>query len=260
MRENAVTQVVLYTDLAFLAEGLGSAFSSRPGFRLAASYTCLSDTLAFVRRGEADILLLDLTEEITIPVLQSVRRADPRCRILLWTSAITTELAYQALQAGVRGILRKSTAPEKFMSVLEAVREGELWFEKDVLESLICGRRVVLTNREGQLVSLLSQGLKNKEIAWTLQISEGTVKVYLSRLFKKLGVNDRFELALYGLKNMQNGFASPPDRTPVSLEQTRANLMSLRSILIEADQDRVPNEPPDAAAGNRHAAAVRTTN
>jgi hypothetical protein len=54
-------------------------------------------------------------------------------------------------------------------------------------------------------VTLLSQGMKNKEIATALNISEGTVKVYLSRLFQKLGVKDRFELALYGLKNLAPG-------------------------------------------------------
>ena len=59
---------------------------------------------------------------------------------------------------------------------------GELWFEKALTDSFLCARRVALTQREGQLVSLLSQGLKNKEIATTLMISEGTVKVYLSRV------------------------------------------------------------------------------
>jgi DNA-binding CsgD family transcriptional regulator len=69
-------------------------------------------------------------------------------------------------------------------------------------------RRYSLTRREGQLVTLLAQGLKNKEIATSLNISEGTVKVYLSRLFQKLGVKDRFELALYGLKNLAPGASS----------------------------------------------------
>jgi DNA-binding CsgD family transcriptional regulator len=85
------------------------------------------------------------------------------------------------------------------------VNEGELWFEKALTDSIMSARRYSLTRREGQLVSLLSQGLKNKEIATALNISEGTVKVYLSRLFQKLGVKDRFELALYGLKNLTPG-------------------------------------------------------
>ena len=63
----------------------------------------------------------------------------------------------------------------------------------------------MLSPRERQLLRLISQGLSNKQIAGTLMITEGTVKVYLSRLFKKVGVLDRFELALYGLKNLQYG-------------------------------------------------------
>ena len=66
-------------------------------------------------------------------------------------------------------------------------------------------RSYSLTPRQGQLVALLTQGLKNKEIASKLNISEGTVKVYMSRMFQKLGVKDRFELALYGLKNLTPG-------------------------------------------------------
>jgi DNA-binding NarL/FixJ family response regulator len=85
---------------------------------------------------------------------------------------------------------------------LTRVHEGDLWFDKELTDSFMSARRYSLTRREGQLVSLLSQGLKNKEIATALTISEGPVKVYLSRLFQKLGVKDRFELALFGLKNL----------------------------------------------------------
>ena len=115
------------------------------------------------------------------------------------------ELALQAMSLGVRGILRKTLPTETLLRCLTRVNEGELWFEKSLTDSIMSARRYSLTRREGQLVSLLSQGLKNKEIATALTISEGTVKVYLSRLFQKLGVKDRFELALYGLKNLTPG-------------------------------------------------------
>jgi DNA-binding CsgD family transcriptional regulator len=161
---------------------------------------------------------------------------------VLWTSTISRELAFQAMELGVRGILRRSTPVERFLTALQTVHEGELWFEKEMLESFLHGKRVVLTRREGQLVSLLSQGLKNKEIAWTLQISEGTVKVYLSRLFKKLGVADRFELALFGLKNMQSGYASSGERGNPSLaaDGTALGLVALHSVLIEERGARIP--------------------
>src|SRR5580658_6480328 len=109
------------------------------------------------------------------------------------------------MSLGVRGILRKTLPTETLLRCLTRANEGELWFEKALTDSIMSARRYFLTRREGQLVSLLSQGLKNKEIATALTISEGTVKVYLSRLFQKLGVKDRFELALYGLKNLAPG-------------------------------------------------------
>jgi DNA-binding CsgD family transcriptional regulator len=89
---------------------------------------------------------------------------------------------------------------------------------------------VALTRREGQLISLLSQGLKNKEIATALNISEGTVKVYLSRLFQKVGVKDRFELALFGLKNLtaaQGAAMEKPAQPPLG------RTPGLRSLVLE---------------------------
>jgi DNA-binding CsgD family transcriptional regulator len=103
---------------------------------------------------------------------------------------------------------------------------------------------VSLTKRESQLVSLLSQGLKNKEIASTLTISEGTVKVYLSRLFQKVGVKDRFELALYGLRNLQNmnGEASAlnpaPQQTMLASGKNPAQMQWLRSLVLERSSEK----------------------
>ncbi len=88
-------------------------------------------------------------------------------------------------------------------------------------------------------MSLLSQGLKNKEIAATLFISEGTVKVYLSRLFQKLGVKDRFELALFGLKNMPAGEAlieMPQPRAAVPQRKDVGQSQWLRSLVLGRTQ------------------------
>ncbi|HSW49254.1 MAG TPA: LuxR C-terminal-related transcriptional regulator, partial [Bryobacteraceae bacterium] len=85
------------------------------------------------------------------------------------------------------------------------------------------------------------QGLKNKEIAATLFISEGTVKVYLSRLFQKLGVKDRFELALFGLKNMPSGEAlveMPQPRPAYPQRKDAGQSQWLRSLVLEKPQAR----------------------
>jgi DNA-binding NarL/FixJ family response regulator len=253
LNENNAVEVLLYSDQTFLAEGLASAFSARPEFHLAASCNSISEAAETVRDLNIHIGLIELTEEVTIPALLAIRRANPRCRLVLWTSSISRELAFQAMELGVRGILRRSTPIDRFLTALQTVHEGELWFEREMLESFLHGKRVVLTRREGQLVSLLSQGLKNKEIAWTLQISEGTVKVYLSRLFKKLGVADRFELALFGLKNMQSGYASSVERGAAALaaDGTASGLMALHSVLIGEREAPAPTDahrPPGRSA------------
>ncbi len=157
---------------------------------------------------QPDILLVDLTAGVNFGVLSGLHEIARHARIVLWVHSISTELALQAMSLGVRGILRKTLPVETLLRCLTRVNEGELWFEKALTDSIMSARRYSLTRREGQLVSLLSQGLKNKEIATALNISEGTVKVYLSRLFQKLGVKDRFELALYGLKNLTPGNSS----------------------------------------------------
>src|SRR5581483_9968964 len=194
----------------------------------------LADSFA---QHRPDILLLELTADVTFSLLTELRNAITGCKVVLWVTEISTELAFQAMGLGVRGILRKKLPPELQIRCLEKVADGELWFEKALTDSFLTAKRVVLTPREGQLVNLLSQGYKNKEIATTLTISEGTVKVYLSRLFQKVGVKDRFELALFGLKNMapgQNLGNEPAEGNAVT---------SLRSLVM----DRPPARPNTAA-------------
>jgi DNA-binding NarL/FixJ family response regulator len=138
---------------------------------------------------------------------------------------------------GVRGIVRKTLPAETLIECLRKVNQGELWFEKTLTDSMLSARKVSLTRREGQLVTLLSQGLKNKEIATVLCVSENTVKVYLSRLFQKVGVKDRFELALYGLRNVAAG----QGRLDQPVQQSRGlhdalnapPVQGLRSLLLD---------------------------
>lgn len=245
MRDGSLS-VVLYSDQPVLSKGLTSAFEAAPEFRLTQVLNSLTATAGYVEQHGADILLLDFTADLTLSVLQQLKHSGARCKVVLWAYSITNELAFQAMEQGVRGILRKTMPIETFMAALHAISEGELWFDREILESFFCGNRVVLTRREGQLISLLSQGLKNKEIAATLQITEGTVKVYLSRLFRKLGVNDRFELALFGLKSLQVCLQNDP-YNPATLQRAESDLLALHSILISGPEGRhLPAGPRQA--------------
>jgi DNA-binding NarL/FixJ family response regulator len=200
-----MASVLLCSDEPILAEGLAKILATSEAMTLVSYCSGIEDLRSQVESHQPDLMLVDLNASITFGVLSGVHEAASHAKIILWVHAISTELALQAMSLGVRGILRKTLPTETLLRCLNRVNEGELWFEKALTDSIMSARRYSLTRREGQLVSLLSQGLKNKEIATALNISEGTVKVYLSRLFQKLGVKDRFELALYGLKNLTPG-------------------------------------------------------
>jgi len=259
-----MARVALFTDEPVLAAGLTATLAAAPGLELvsvAGDPARLPGCLDEVR---PDILVIDLTPEISFGLLSQLHRQAPECRLVLWTRTISMELAYQVMDLGVRGILKKTLPPELVVKCLTKVAEGELWFDKSLTASFLTARTVSLTNRESQLVTLLAQGLKNKEIAAALSISEGTVKVYLSRLFQKVGVKDRFELALYGLRNLQNlqnlG-AAPVEFLPAGEPgRAPARFQPLRSLVVERPEAayRRPMLPakaagPRVAFGNQRA-------
>src|ERR1043165_1861295 len=235
-----VTRILLYSDEPILAKGLESVLRQVEDFDLLPTCTTVAGVVDQVAHGGPDLVLMDLTHEITFAVLSEMKHSMQTTKIVLWVNTISTELAFQAMGLGVRGILRKTLPTDLQVKCLQKVQAGELWFEKALTDSFLCARRVALTQREGQLVSLLSQGLKNKEIATTLMISEGTVKVYLSRLFQKVGVKDRFELALFGLKNLTTG------QLPVGEKGQRPNagaMPGLRSLVLERPAEQRAQEP-----------------
>ena len=188
----------------------------------------VSNLLSQVGSLKPDVVLLAVDTSVDWGLLNQLRRESPDARVVLWLHEITPELAYQAIECGVRGILRKSLPPEMIVKCVRKVHEGELWFEKALTQTFLSGRTVKISKRESELITLVSQGLKNKEIATVLGVTEGTVKVYLSRLFGKIGARDRFELALIGLRNAPSGmdFAGAPARTltgfPTAPEQAVA--------------------------------------
>jgi DNA-binding NarL/FixJ family response regulator len=226
-----VPRILLCSGEPILARGLESVLRHVGGFDLLPSCSTIAGLQEQMIVDRPEVLLLDLSPEVTFSVLSDLKLAAPETHIVLWVTSISTELAFQAMGLGVRGVLRKQLPAELQVKCLQKVHAGELWFEKALTDSFLNARRVVLTNREGQLVSLLAQGLKNKEIAAMLMVSEGTVKVYLSRLFEKAGVKDRFELALFGLRNLTTGQQAPTAADGQTY--SRRSVRGLRSLLLE---------------------------
>lgn len=201
-RGEEMMRVVVYSDKPILAIGLKSLISADPVLKLNACCSSIAALKEHVASEKPDLAVVDVTPELTSTALHELRNIAPECKLILWTDTIAGDLLLQALGTGVRGVLRKTLSLEAHRECLHRVCSGELWFEKTLTDSVRAARRVPLSPRESQLVTLLVRGFKNKEISRELGITEGTVKVYLSHLFQKSGAKDRMELALQGLKNL----------------------------------------------------------
>jgi DNA-binding NarL/FixJ family response regulator len=192
--------VLLHTVSPVLAHGFEAL--RLPGIR-AIAFTGESAMAAdAAREHRADVILLDPPAQIDFASISEVAMRCPETPIVLWVYSISVEMAHQARARGVRGVLRKDLPEELMTRCLRAVANGELWFDRALMNSMLQVREVKLSPRERQLMWLIAQGLSNKQLAAELSISEGTVKVYLAKLFRKVGVHDRYELAMHGLRSL----------------------------------------------------------
>jgi len=194
--------VAVFSDQPILTKGLTALAAADPALHLNAVCSTLTALKLHLENQSSEIVLLDLTPEITLTVIRELQDLCPQSKLILWSNAVDGNFALHALTLGVRGVLRKTLPAEAHLQCLHRVSTGELWFEKSLTDSFLLARRVSLSRREGQLVCLLVRGFKNKEISQELGVTEGTVKVYLSHLMQKTGAKDRFELALQGIKTL----------------------------------------------------------
>jgi DNA-binding NarL/FixJ family response regulator len=169
-----------------------------------------------MREKEPDVLLLDLRMPGLdgLSVLQSLKNSGCRSRIIILTASEDKNEFVQAMKLGCSGIVLKQTATELLYKSIRKVYGGEIWLDSHTTAAVMRqfaapsrvggaerkGReRSPLSQREREIVALVAQGFKNKEIAEKIFISEQTVKNHLHNIFDKLGVSDRLELALYAI-------------------------------------------------------------
>jgi len=126
-----------------------------------------------------------------------------RAAAVIWGSGINESEALRFLQAGARGVLRRTSEPETLLICLRSVTSGNTWLEDGIFadfEKLPHQRHSQLTPREIEVAGLVEQGLRNRDIAHNLGIQTGTVKIHLKHIFEKTGVRGRYGLALNGLR------------------------------------------------------------
>ena len=218
-------RLVTYFDEPAMSEAMNFLFAQTQDITVARTVNNASEILPAVQKHLPDVALLSLTPALHFGILRQLRERVPGCHLVLWAHSIPREVAHQAMELGVRGILPRTCATELLLKCLQKVHQGELWFDKELTASHLTCNRIPLTPRQSQLMRLVAEGRKNKEIASELSITEGTVKVYLSRLYEKLGTKSRFELAQLGIRHLQ--FAG---NDGLSREETG---IPLRAVYVE---------------------------
>jgi DNA-binding NarL/FixJ family response regulator len=198
------------------AEGVRTLLTGVADLKFLETTDSLKQAAELVRREDPDVLILDKAFGIQaiLDWLNELRQqagGAPRTGFVIWGVSVTEAEALRFLQAGARGILRKTAGVQAVLACLRTVAQGRSWMEDCVFrDSSRSDRypRSELTAREQQVLELVEQGFKNKEIAQELGIRPGTVKIHLKHIFEKTGVRGRYGLALSGLKD--RGLVSLP--------------------------------------------------
>jgi two-component system nitrate/nitrite response regulator NarP len=173
-------------------------------FELAATAMNGAQALTEIDRLKPDILLVDLEmpELGGMEVIRKLKADRITAKIVILTAAIDDSSLMEARSLRVNGMVLKNSDPAYLFECLEAVAAGRAWMDPelqaraDKMAENFSGESVALAPRERQLIRYVRRGLRNREIASELGVTEGTVKVYLHAIFEKLGIKNRTELAI----------------------------------------------------------------
>jgi DNA-binding NarL/FixJ family response regulator len=211
-------RIVIADDHPIVREGLRKLLNLEDDFEVVAEAADGREVLDRVHELDPDVLLLDLRMPNLdgLSALQMLQQSNKRTKVIVLTASEDKNEFVQAMKLGCSGIVLKQTASELIVKSIRKVYGGEIWLDShttaavmrqfaapgDVLSGGAPGKsreRSPLSNREREIVQLVAQGFKNKEMAEKMFISEQTVKNHLHNIFDKLGVSDRLELALYAI-------------------------------------------------------------
>jgi DNA-binding NarL/FixJ family response regulator len=192
-------------------EGLQSLLRTCEDLRVIGSATNLFNGLELVQNHNPAIVVID--KAFGLPAIMdwlANLRSTQTCSVV-WGISMNEAEALRIMQSGAQGVMRKTADAPTVLACLRTVAEGRTWMEDSLLgdnEKSVRHSRSNLTPREQEVVELVEQGLKNKDIGLSMGIRPGTVKIHLKHIFEKTGIRGRYGLALSGLR--EKGLLSYP--------------------------------------------------
>ncbi len=206
-------KVLLVDDDALVRAGLRMILSSADDLEVVGEADDGAHVVAAVREHRPDVVLMDIrmAEMDGITATAALRRLDPPPQVIVLTTFQADELVMSALRAGASGFLVKDTPPAEIINAVRVVATGDAIISPSVTRTLLSHftdaqaserrraatqRLATLTDREREVAAAIGSGASNAEVAASLFMSEATVKAHVSRLFNKLGVASRVQIAI----------------------------------------------------------------
>ncbi len=205
-------RILVADDHAIFRDGLRKLLTADDNITIVGEASDGNECIKLISKLKPDIVLLDLRmpDKDGLAVLEEVNFDTLTTRVIVLTAAEDDRDVIRAMRLGARGVVLKQSASDLLLKSIYKVHGGEIWLDnrmtaevmKAFSKSSESGPRrdkPLLSDREKEIVQLVAQGYRNKEIGEKLFISEQTVKNHLHNIFDKLGVSDRLELALYAI-------------------------------------------------------------
>jgi DNA-binding NarL/FixJ family response regulator len=204
-------RITLADDHPLVLRGLVQLIATRPHLEIVATATDGAAAIDDIRRHAPDIAVLDLVMPKLggLDILRSAMAEGLATRIVVLTASLTDEGLLEAVNLGIYGLVLKDSAPETLLDCLDQVVAGGRWLAAGMVEGAVRreterhrgdrGPIETLTAREAEVMRLVTAGLSNKQVARQLALSEGTVKIHLHNVYRKLNLPSRTALAAYAL-------------------------------------------------------------
>ena len=214
MNDETPIRVVLADDHPLLLGGLDQLLSLERDIRVVARCPNGNEALAAIARERPHVAVVDLTMpgRSGLDLLRELAAIRSSVRLVLLTARIEHEQVLEAMKLGVAGIVLKESAPLQILDCIRRVATGEQWIDHVIgsrtLDAVLrrqagaAKAAAVLTSREVEVVRNVARGLRNKEIADLLSITEGTVKAHLRTIFEKLAIDSRTKLIVYARETL----------------------------------------------------------
>src|SRR5208337_2573819 len=247
-------RIILADSEAIFRVGMARVFAVEKDLEVVAQTESLPQTLNAVAATPADVILFEtgLSPTPAEAVSEIARRALPEAKLVLVTQRAGEEETVDYLRRGVQGILTRAISPELLVRCVRKVAAGETWLDKQSVNWVIQAYRTQalqgtaprqqlrLSEKEMLIISGVTQGLKNKDIAREVGTTEQVVKNYLRKIYDKLQVLDRLELALYSMNHrLLEGYVPDPARPGGAARDVG---WPRRAVLAQAVTDAPPAE------------------